>query len=283
MGINGGSGGTGAGGTAGSDAGTVTCTSSMRFGDSVPVYGLNRDPGNEYRVFLSPDELTAYISHGHPWQVADIAVAKRASRSEPFGNALALAEINSPSSELSVSLTPDALTLFVESSRSGTGRIYAATRRTILESFSPPTAVPLDHGEDAEGDPYVLPDGSALYYGVAYFAPATNAIWRVSLEGITPRSPTVIIDDGDVRWPVVSADELVLYYYDTAPSGSGGGIVMRTRTSIGVPFGEPTELTELNTPDVEWPQWISPDGCRLYFGRGTANGAFLFVAERVRN
>jgi hypothetical protein len=44
-------------------------------------------------------------------------------------------------------------------------------------------------------------------------------------------------------------------------------------------------VTELNTAAQEWPTWVSPDGCRLYFsrrpGEGGADNYDLYVAERV--
>jgi hypothetical protein len=57
---------------------------------------------------------------------------------------------------------------------------------------------------------------------------------------------------------------------------------MSARTSRDLPFRAPVFLSELDTPEEEFPQWISPDGCRLYFGRASSLN-FLFVGERAQN
>jgi hypothetical protein len=58
-----------------------------------------------------------------------------------------------------------------------------------------------------------------------------------------------------------------------------------TRQSRDAPFGEPTIVNEVNTADTEYPQWISPDGCRLYLSRWliAEMAGYSFVAERAHN
>jgi hypothetical protein len=106
----------------------------------------------------------------------------------------------------------------------------------------------------------------------------------VDLQGTTPGPPTAVwTSRGQVV--VVSGDELTLYYAtDGAPGEVFGDIWVTTRPSRDVAFGEPTIVTGVNTSYDEFPQWISPDGCRLYLGRSTTDtDNYLFVAERIRN
>jgi hypothetical protein len=259
----------------------VTCDPFERFVNAGPVAGLNRNSGYDWRVYLSPDERTAYVSTGD-YPSSDIVVAKRASTAEPFGEGdpLPLAGINGPYSELSVSVTADGLTLFMESHRTERGRIYVATRKTVNESFGQPTEVLVLAGSAGDGDPYVLPDGSALYFTSWATTTARGFIYRATLDGITVGKAAVIASDLMERWPVVSADELVLYAYGN--DGANPGIWMSARTSRDLPFRAPVFLSELDTPEEEFPQWISPDGCRLYFGRASSLN-FLFVGERAQN
>lgn len=259
----------------GDSGAVVSCHPDTRFGDPIPVYGLNRDPGTEFRLNLSPDELTVYVAKGGGWWIADIHSAKRATRMDPFGKLVPLMSVNTDAAEDSVGVTGDGLTLFVESSRSGRGRIYRATRRTIAEQFGLPIQVILDPDPLDEMDPYVLPDGTALYFTASL--PADSGFYRAALNGATAEMPTMVLPEGP-RFPVVSADELTIYFADGAPLRTW----MATRTSRDLPFSDRIDLVELNTPDADtYPQWISPDGCRLYLTRSFGGPAYSFVGERL--
>jgi hypothetical protein len=159
--------------------------------------------------------------------------------------------------------------------------IYVSTRENTEELFGSPSVVQIEEGMPEEFDPYVLPDGSALYFtsndvGLGYF-------WRAALDGTRAELPTEVLED-NARYAVVSADELTMYFAWTDPlTGVWGDIWLATRPSRDVLFGAPINVSEVNTSDIEYPQWISPDGCRLYFTREpTTGGSFSFVAERVR-
>jgi Tol biopolymer transport system component len=235
---------------------------------------------------LSPDELTAYVAVGIDWVVADINTAKRGGRMNSFGSLVPLDSINSPWGEDSISVTGDGLTLFVESNRDvdlmNHGRIYRATRPTTTEQWTSPTQLSFSPEAPDNLDDYVLPDGAALYFTAD--VPGNNGIYRAALSGagVLPATPIL---QGLQRFPVVSPDELTLYF----ASGYPYDIWMATRTSRDLPFGEPVALTELNSDASDNPQWISPDGCRLYFGRATVNEdlvtatSSIYVAERAHD
>lgn len=68
--------------------------------------------------------------------------------------------------------------------------------------------------------------------------------------------------------PTPSADALAIYFTTTAkPDGAVGdsNIHVATRTSLTEDFSAPMPLEGVNTDQSEAPNWISPDGCRLYF------------------
>jgi hypothetical protein len=260
----------------------VHCDSSLRFGDALPVYGLNRTPGTEQRVTLSPDELIAYVSAGTD-NFADLYVAKRGSKADPFGPLVPLTELNGPNEEAAVTVTGNQLTVFINSNRSGDGRIWAATRQTPDVPFGSPSEVLLFGGSSPAWDPYVLPDGSALYFMTSASGASLN--YRVDLNGIDIGEPTPVPLNTHAENPVVSQDELTIYYAAYDQTGTTFGYIwMATRISTDMPFTELTNLSELNTTGHNFPEWISPDGCRLYFGRSPAQGGvYSYVAERVPN
>ena len=259
----------------GADGTVVTCNPWARFKKPLAVYGLNRQRGKEFRIHVSPDELTAYVSSGEWWGAADIYTATRGSRMDPFGALVPVTSINSDGAEDSVSLTGNGLTIVLDSNRTGSGWIYAATRQSISDPFPSPTRVTLTKDANDELDPYVLPDGSAVYF-IADL-PDHSGIYRAALNGTTPGELTPIFTAGE-RLPVVTQDELTIYF------DGGGDIWMATRASRDRPFEEPINLDELNGDTTyEYPQSISPDGCRLYFSQILLPGdeTFSMVAERA--
>jgi hypothetical protein len=256
----------------------VTCDPALPFRDAIPVYGLNRQPGREFRVHVSPDELTAYIAAGDAWWVSDLFVSQRSSKAEPFGPLAPLTTLNTAYMEASIAVTADGLTAVFDSDRmGGGGRIYLAMRTMPSDSFFATNEVVIHGNLFDEFDPYLLPDGSALY-----FTSNTSegvGIYRVPLSGMNAGAPTPVVLGSGRRFPVVTPDERTIYF----TSGPSADISTMTRASREMPFSGLTTLTELNTEDFELPQSLSPDGCRLYFTRTLASGAsYSFVAERVR-
>jgi hypothetical protein len=55
---------------------------------------------------------------------------------------------------------------------------------------------------------------------------------------------------------------------------------MTKRASTTANFDPPVNVQELNTANEDWPDWLSPDRCRIYFERGGTSGRKIYVAER---
>jgi hypothetical protein len=261
------------------------CDLSMPFGAPVLVYGLNRNPGDEYRINVSPDELTAYVASGAAWNTSILFVSTRASRTDPFAPLVPLTSLNA-GMEVSVSVTADGLTIFFDRTTMN-GQIFAATRTALDQPFGMPGHVVLNPGTPEEFDAYVLPDGSALYFtAVLEQGGMTGQIYRAAMRGTRADPPVPVQTIPGARFPVVSADELTLYFAaPSAPAETQLIIFVTTRTSRDDPFDPPAKITELMTSAFDAPQWISPDGCRLYFTRSNgfqvAGASYSFVAERT--
>jgi hypothetical protein len=85
----------------------------------------------------------------------------------------------------------------------------------------------------------------------------------------------------DEQYPVLSEDGLTLYF---ARQASGSLDIFRTtRGSTQSDFGSGTLVDELNAGGaIDWPGWLSLDGCRLYFSSNRRGLGFdVYVAERT--
>lgn len=137
----------------------------------------------------------------------------------------------------------------------------------------------------SSADPYVLPSGNAMY--LASDLAGNPGLYRsVKVNGAfsTPTLvPGVNLDTPAVENnPVVTPDELTLFFGSTRPGGTGDyDIYEARRAHVADGFGAPVALTGLNTPGAEGPNWISPDGCNLYFTRAEPSvGYQLYMASR---
>lgn len=260
----------------------VPCDVSMEFGLPSRILGLL--PGSS-RVRLSPDERTAYFSYPVDEQNTRIAFATRPDKTSPFSESITEDALQVPGAkDLSPSVPAAALSLYFESPRSGKWQLYQSTRSSIVDSFSTPTLLLGQGFQDAvNGGPYVLPDDSALY-----FHNETGDICRAERVGVGFAYRTVIAEIATASiesFPVVSPDELTLYFQSNRPGGKGNyDMWVASRSSKSSPFGEAVPLKSLNTAGFDIPSWISADACRLYFERteGDWLGAQAYVVERKR-
>jgi hypothetical protein len=72
--------------------------------------------------------------------------------------------------------------------------------------------------------------------------------------------------------PVISADGLTIFVSAAMPTTSGPSdiyVAHRSTTSDG--FGGLAPVTELNSPGIDFVDWVSADGCTIYLGSNRAN------------
>ena len=84
-------------------------------------------PGKESDPFLSDDGLTIYYTSNAAGQ-DDLVFATRSSTSATFGAPQPIDELNSPSNEQDIWLSPDARRVIFASNRAGTWDLYEASR-----------------------------------------------------------------------------------------------------------------------------------------------------------
>jgi len=264
------------------------CDPTAAFGTPAPVAGLDT-AGDEVDARLSPDELVVVFAYASvPGGKLDIYTATRASPTASFGAPSPIGAVNSVYDDSAPTLSPDQLLLVFDSNRGASGmtHIYASARASATATFGPPTeAIALSDGEDHP----MLANGTALY-----FASATRPgvgmhdLWRTAVDetgatGTPMQVPGAAINTADDEDdPVVSPDELALFFVRTAAAGAG--VYGATRPAADADFGEPALVSGLvPTSSTATPTWISPDLCDLYFSSdapGGAGGQDIYVVTR---
>jgi hypothetical protein len=261
----------------GVDGAATQCATTTPF--RAPTLAIDVNSGaSERAATLTADELVVCVDSPRPNGAGgdDIWCGTRPSRTSAFVMSNA-GSLNSAGTELSPMLAPDGLAIYFASDRGSSLDLYSASRTTRSAPFGPATLVPVVSSAADEPDNYVV--GGAIYFdrdvaGSFDLFVSTSGAPPVALQNLNTAAPEFM--------PVVSADELTIYF--NRGGDVGGDILVARRTKTTEPFGPPTLVTELNTPSGEWPHWLSPDRCRLYFGSnrpgGAGAGSSIWVAER---
>jgi len=256
---------------------SIGCDLAQPFGTPAVVSDLPPGAGG---IRLSADELTA-IYYVKGIGKGDLYRSTRQSVDRPFSAPVPWSELNSPAFDVLPTVPRSNDVVYFERA-SDDSHVYSASAPSPWGTFSSPVAMALGTST-GEGGPYVTPDGRSLYFDIAEpdgFLDLYHVDLETSLYGAgTPLSGLNTADNESD--PVVTPDETTILFAsgrsDTSSKG-GSDIWIATRTSKTDDFGPATDVAELNTDDDEGPTWISPDGCRLYFDRGTTP----YLAERPR-
>lgn len=290
-------------GDAGADAadGSGRCDPKKAFAQVEVLPGVST-AAEESTVWVSPDELTAYVSDGD----GNLKKSTRASPDLPFGapaDAPELANVNQAAGALSApSLTQDGLVLAValNATVQANSGAYVATRASVSEPFGP-LAQARTRGAaiGAVGEPFLALDGLSLF--VARAGDGQDL-------GSYPRDVAGTYGDGgkdftsyaigttldtlntldDERRPVVSKDLLTIVFASNRSPGSGANtdLYLATRAGPQGTFGAPVRLAEpVSSPNADRPGTLSPDGCVLYFTSdrpGGFGGSDVYVARRPK-
>ncbi|HTR49917.1 MAG TPA: hypothetical protein VMJ10_04360 [Kofleriaceae bacterium] len=264
------------------------CDPTAAFGTPAPVPGLDT-AGDELDARLTPDELAVVYAYAStPGGKLDIWAQTRANIGDSFGGLQAVGAVNSVYNDSSPTLSPDQLLLVFDSDRgpSGMTHVYASARAAATATFDPPTeAIALSDGEDHP----MLANATVLYFASAVRAGVgMHDLWRAPIDDsgavgtpmLVPGAAINTADDED--YPVVTPDELALFFVRTTPMGAG--VYAATRASADADFGEPALVAGLApTSSTAIPSWISPDRCDLYFTSnmpGGAGGQDVYVVTR---
>jgi hypothetical protein len=269
------------------DAAKPRCNPTADFGKADPLDSLNTDLDDEHAE-LSADELTIYFSSTRPGGMGgyDIYFATRPSISAPFGNITPAPGVNTPGNERTPRITADGLSLYsmTATSTANALRIALATRPNAAVDFSELKPVANINGALNDADPYLVADGNAMY--LANDTSGNLDLYRTAKTGgafatPTPVSGVDLITTATENNPVVTVDELTIFFGSTRPGAADFDIYQARRASVADGFGAAIPLTQLNTALADVPNWISPDGCHLYLTRAEPGAGYqLYMASR---
>lgn len=260
------------------------------FGKPIALTSLNTSADEEH-ADLSANELTIYFSSTRPGGAGgfDLYQATRSSTTEPFGNVTPVPGVNTAGNERVPRMAGNDLSMFAMTATAAAPalRIALATRANVAVAFTGLKLVANVNNATNAADPYLLPGGNIMY--LASDLAGNLGLYRSAKVNGAFSTPTLVpgvnLDTAAVENnPVVTPDELTLFFGSTRPGGTGDyDIYEARRAHVADGFGAPIELTGLDTTGADVPNWISPDGCNLYFTRQESNvGYQLYMASRGR-
>jgi hypothetical protein len=200
-----------------------------------------------------------------------------------------LAQASGPDYDSYPTVTSDGQRLVFGSRRADAGfKIWFAT--AVNGTFSgAPQMQQFTTAFGLTNEPYVLGDGAALYFAGA--PPGARSTIYVTRDWGTDAAAVAVPVEGlpsDAAHaaPVVANDELELFFAsnvgDPDNFKTAHDIHRATRATPGDAFGPAEKLIGLSAAGNDWPVWLSPDGCDLYFiNKDPASSrATLLVASR---
>lgn len=277
------------------------CDPSAPFDAAVPAFGppvvTDTSDGNGPETYdgltFRNGGNTAYLSGPHiPGSSYDIMRIDRNAQGvwslpavvqpNPTGDMSKLSTSNV--NDRAPSVTANGLTIYLHKRNGSQDDIYVGTRTSATE-FENVSPVNFNHPTAHDQDPYVVegPSLTALFFASHRDPAGQRDLYRVPLAGGTPvklaNPPTGSpINTSEEEWrPVVSQDGLVLYFASGRAGGIGndyqdGDIYMATRANTSQAFSNVTNQYVLNSTGRDFPVYLTPDKCTLYFATNEFDG-----------
>jgi hypothetical protein len=288
--------GAGNGGLGGAAAGEPPCDpcpcSSGPFGAPELVAGLGIGATNySFGPAPSADGLTLFLSSVGAQE--DIFLATRSTRANLFTSIQVVPGVNDPdAADGTPFISADDRTLYFFSTRPdpeapGDRDLWVASRAEAGEPFSAPTLVPGVNSAGLEHLPRLTPDGlSLLFVSGRDTVNLGSNIWQADRAlpsepfGIPIELPGVNSNARDEGfW--LSADGLTVFFASNRQPESNMDIWVATRDDAGDAFGEPENLTVLNTPGIEIDPALTLDGFELFFASDRGGTMQLYRSARI--
>ncbi len=182
-------------------------------------------------------------------------------------------------------ISPDGRYLVFSSNRMSQLRVFVAAASG--GSFDQPVITPLSVIPNMirSNEPYLVNDGRVLYLSGASPDSQTDDIYRAAgeppLYGGTAEIVAGIETAAGEYAPVVANDELEIFFASDRVNGNFElDLYTATRTSTAMPFDPPVRIDSLSTDGIDWPLWLSPDACDLYYINKPGAFATMYVSHR---
>jgi hypothetical protein len=237
----------------------VTCNPASPFAPPRLIEGF-WDPGVQgpnYAFTFSPDLLTLFVVRlESPLDGFTVFRASRASLQAPFGALQPSLRANGLQAPLFLFMSDDNLRLFTST--------YIYTRSSATQPDFDMT-----RGFDSllPNVPFwVSADQKRIYFGGADVTMADLADLTIS----SPRPIASLNSSSEGNSPVLTRDELTIYFSSLRPRGAGEpswDIYMAKRAKVSDDFGAPQLVPELSTNAQERINYVSPEGCTVYLFR----------------
>jgi hypothetical protein len=254
------------------------CNPRGGFGDVALAANLNTD-FDEAALSLTADERLAFASTVN----GALELARRDAIDEAFGapagDDFVVNELNlETGAKFSPSTTADGLLLYYLRDVDGSGLVAVIAARSDADATFPFSApIALDGAAlITASDVRIARGGGALYW-----TDVTDALLHTAdAVDLQTFAGSRVASTMTVRTPVLSADELTLFYGDD----SGDILVTTRRTTAGV-FAPGRVVSDVNSDAIDVPVAITDDGCVLFFASdrsgGSGVGRDLFEARRA--
>jgi hypothetical protein len=254
------------------------CDLAAPFSTPEPFSSLNA-AADGWCTRMTESELELYFTL---WtdDGSDLVRFTRASASAPIeGSPVVLTGMNTDSWDECASPSADGLEILFSRAVGDDSDIFVATRSSKIEEFAHPE--PLANVNTVEAEWLAWLSGDELYF-TAVRGDVTSIHRAVRDAGGAFGAGSLVAEihqDGAIEMgPVLTEDGLTLFFY------RNGDVWRATRPERGAPFATPAQGVELNTESLEWPTWVSPDGCTMLLDsyRASDNDVDVYIAMKPR-
>lgn len=263
----------GVGGREEVDAGTLEpCRLGSSFPAGTPVQIGSLGYSVEGARF-SPDQQNAYLSLcelEQPKTTCELFRARYFPDERRFAELFQLDPLDEEGAyDAYPTITADGHYFLWGSHRNNHLDVYVASEDNGM--FPPSTITTLAAASGlASNEPYVLDDNETVYFGGFGSSTAEWDLFRSRGPGpgFGTRQPIDSINsEDDDAAPVASNDELEIFFASKRGGMDSHDIYTAIRTNRNDPFGAVQKLEQLSTPSpgIDWPLWLSPDLCTLYY------------------
>jgi Tol biopolymer transport system component len=223
---------------------------------------------------LTEDGLELYFNSARGTANPDIWVATRATATSAWNIPLRVVQLSSVANETTPEVSPDGLTIYFATDRSGGNvgmDIWKSTRPNRSSLWGAPVFVAelsSPAGETAGGT------ADDLHIAISYIPPGEAPQVAVSERATVgdPWSPIVLLDGLNTpshEGSVLLSPDRHWIYFDSNRTGNLD-LYGAYRADVTQPFGPPMPLPGVNSAVEDADPWISPDGrhCMFVSNRG---------------